>query len=107
MGDRWAQHMRYGTSRLLQLAGPTESLSPLHQTLFEAFRVLEATRAVMYGDGTFLSQSAWLSYHPNPATTISGTCDPMTSIHTLIIQTSAFSYQQVEFTKFLLTRLTD
>lgn len=47
----------------------------------------------MYGDGTFLSQNPWLSYHPSPATKNSGTPDLMTSMDTLIIQISAFSHQ--------------
>ncbi|KAL7809322.1 hypothetical protein V8C44DRAFT_366232 [Trichoderma aethiopicum] len=58
-GDAWAKHMFYGTSKVLQLAGPDACSSPLQQRLFSAFRVLEANRAILYGDATFLSENKW------------------------------------------------
>ncbi|KAH8903621.1 hypothetical protein BR93DRAFT_884966 [Coniochaeta sp. PMI_546] len=98
-GDSWAQHMCYGTSKILQMAGPTKSSSSLRRTLFDAFRVLEATRAIMYGDETFLSQDTWLSYHPSSGLKQSGAPDLMETIYTLMIQASSFAnvlFDQVE-----------
>lgn len=91
LGERWAQHMRSGSSRILQLAGPTESLSPLRRPFFDAFRIMEASRAILYGDGTFLSQDEWLYYDSNPTTGKQGKTDALHSILTLVIQTSSFS----------------
>lgn len=45
----------------------------------------------MYGDGTFLSQDAWLYYDTNRTTEKQGKTDPLHSILTLVIQTSSFS----------------
>ncbi|TWU78636.1 hypothetical protein ED733_005365 [Metarhizium rileyi] len=55
-GDRWARHMLYGTGKLLQFADMSCKPSPLKQMLFDAFQVLEANRAIMYGVDTFLSE---------------------------------------------------
>ncbi|KAH7131746.1 hypothetical protein B0J13DRAFT_108152 [Dactylonectria estremocensis] len=59
-GERWVQHMLHGTSRMFQLSGLTAQPSRLSEKLFAAFRALEATRAIIYGNGTFLSQENWI-----------------------------------------------
>ncbi|KAL7905235.1 fungal-specific transcription factor domain-containing protein [Trichoderma velutinum] len=97
-GEGWAKHMFYGTSKVLQLAGPDAYTSSLQQRLLNAFRVLEANRTILYGDATFLSEGKWRVYNglnhkaaENP--------DCMTSITELMIQTSAFSkrlFEQIE-----------
>ncbi|KAL6895179.1 hypothetical protein HDV57DRAFT_207 [Trichoderma longibrachiatum] len=58
-GDAWVNYMFSGTSKVLQLAGPDACSSPLQQRLFSVFRVLEANRAILYGDATFLSEKKW------------------------------------------------
>ncbi|KAJ6784403.1 hypothetical protein PWT90_09464 [Aphanocladium album] len=91
LGDQWAQHMRQGLSTILRLTGPVTSRSSLSQTFLDAFRVMEATRAVMYGDGTFLSQDAWLHHYSSPKPRGYSVSDPMRGIATLIIQTASFA----------------
>lgn len=91
-GDGWAKHMLHGTSKVLQLAGPDAHQSTLQKRLLNAFRVLEANRAVLYGDDTFLSEGKWsLNYRiKTKQATVS---DPMAEITELMIQTSRFSKQ--------------
>lgn len=79
--------MYYGTSEMMQLEGPVEPPSPLRQTLFDAFRIMETIRAIIYGDGTFLSQDA----RPSLASTISGWSNQMETIQTHMIETATFS----------------
>ncbi|KND91844.1 hypothetical protein TOPH_03447 [Tolypocladium ophioglossoides CBS 100239] len=90
-GDGWAKHMLYGTSKMLQLAGPAEQLSSLRRQLFGAFRLLEASRAILYGEDTFLSQDKWLHFQTGYAVAGNSFPDPMESILTLIIQISSFN----------------
>lgn len=89
-GEGWAKHMFYGTSKVLQLAGPDVYASSLQQRLLNAFRVLEANRTIMFGDATFLSESKWRACN-SINHEIAETPDPTASITELMIQTSAFS----------------
>lgn len=59
-GDRWVKHMLYGTSRILQSSGSLSLSGRLERQLFTAFKMLEANRAILYGEDTFLSQELWL-----------------------------------------------
>ncbi|KAL6802880.1 fungal-specific transcription factor domain-containing protein [Trichoderma sp. SZMC 28013] len=97
-GEGWAKHMFYGTSKVLQLAGPDAYASSLQQRLLNAFRVLEANRTILFRDVTFLSESKWSVYDSmnHKAAEIP---DCMTSIIELMVQTSAFSkrlFEQIE-----------
>ncbi|KAL6894891.1 fungal-specific transcription factor domain-containing protein [Trichoderma evansii] len=94
-GDRWAKHMFYGTSKVLQLAGPDAHQSTLQKRLLSAFRVLEANRAILYGDDTFLSKGRW-SLNNRIRTKEAEIPDPMSEITELMIQTSRFSKQLFE-----------
>lgn len=89
-GEGWAKHMFYGTSKVLQLAGPDAQQSTLQKRLLSAFRVLEANRAILYGDDTFLSKGRW-SLNDRIRTKEAKIPDPMTEITELMIQTSRFS----------------
>lgn len=91
-GDGFAKHMLYGTSKVLQLAGPDAHPSTLQKRLLNAFRVLEANRAILYGDGTFLSEDEW-SLNNRARTKQATVPDPMADIIELMIQTSRFSKQ--------------
>lgn len=91
-GDGFAKHMLYGTSKILQLAGPDAHSSTLQTRLLNAFLVLEANRAILYGDGTFLSEDKW-SFNIKVRTIQAAVPDPMADIINLMIQTSRFSKQ--------------
>lgn len=88
--------MCHGTAKLLQLQGPIDSLSPLDKILFDGFRVLEAIRAIMYGDETFLSQDVWQQHRPGPTSEGVDWSDPMEMVHRLVIQVASFSKRQVQ-----------
>lgn len=90
--DGFAKHMLYGTSKVLQLTGPNAHPSTLQKRLLNAFRVLEANRAILYGDGTFLSEDEW-SFNNRARTKQAIAPDPMADIIELMIQTSSFSKQ--------------
>ncbi|KAL6693160.1 hypothetical protein J3F84DRAFT_86376 [Trichoderma pleuroticola] len=90
--------MFYGTSKILQLAGPDAYESSLQQRLLNAFRVLEANRTILFGDATFLSESKWRVYN-SINHKAAETPDCMSNITELMIQTSAFSkrlFEQIE-----------
>jgi hypothetical protein len=57
--------MLYGTGKMLQLTQFAASPSPLKQMLFEAFQIMEANRAIMYGVDTFLSERHWVEVRRN------------------------------------------
>ncbi|KAL0767757.1 hypothetical protein CaCOL14_009996 [Colletotrichum acutatum] len=87
-GDRWAKHMLYGTARIIQSVAATRRSCQLDRRLFGAFRSLEANRAIMYGEDTFLSQEPWSKSRrelvANPASQVETTFD-------LLIEISSFS----------------
>ncbi|KAL5334409.1 hypothetical protein BJX70DRAFT_378400, partial [Aspergillus crustosus] len=89
-GEGWIKHMLYGTTKLLQLAGPTMAMSPLRRGFFDLYRVLEASRALIYCEETILSQGCWVD-HQTKLSSSHGSWEPMEAILTLMIQTSAFS----------------
>jgi hypothetical protein len=93
-GERWAKHVVHGTSKMLALAGPTSLSTSLRQRLFDAFRVLEANRAIFFGDETFLAQPAWASHHPSRYSLLSGEGihrDPVDTIFSLKLRVATFS----------------
>jgi hypothetical protein len=91
-GEGWAKHMLYGTSRVLQLAGPDAQQSTLQKRLLDAFQVLESNRAILYGDDSFLSENNW-SLKSRVKTKQTTSPHPMAEITELMIQTSRFSKQ--------------
>lgn len=86
-GERWIKHMLYGTCRIFQSKGPGR-LDPLSERLFEAFRLLEASRAIIYGGPTFLFQDSWMKRKKPPARDPS---DPMETILEFLVRISTWS----------------
>ncbi|CAI7642778.1 unnamed protein product [Penicillium palitans] len=89
-GEGWVKHMLYGTSKMLQLVGPTDCMSSPRRIFYDLFRVLEASRALLYNEETILSQECWLGLQ-NSLSSSATQWDPMEEIITLMIETSAFS----------------
>ncbi|KAH6874074.1 hypothetical protein B0T10DRAFT_533100 [Thelonectria olida] len=87
-GERWVKHMLYGTSRIVQSLGPTAQTGQLRSRLFEAFRQLEANRAVLYGEDTFLSQAMWLKCHNHLAPSLA---DPIETGLGALVRMASFS----------------
>ena len=90
-GDEWAKHMVYGTSKMLQCMKNTTRTLSLRQKLFDAFRVLEINRAIIYGEATMLSQGRWPVTGDNATSGKDGHCDPMGMALMIMMRTSAFS----------------
>lgn len=83
--------MVFGTSVILQMLGPTHEFSSRQQKLFDAFRLLETNRAILYGEPTFLSQGVWSEYQQSVALKKNNSSDPMETILALMMQVSSFS----------------
>ncbi|EAW13448.1 uncharacterized protein ACLA_054950 [Aspergillus clavatus NRRL 1] len=90
-GDGWAKHMLHGAAQLLQLTGPNQPVNPLRQRFWELFRGLEATRAILYGERTMLSQDSWMAFQQGLSTGRPGSWGSMENVLTLVIHTAAFS----------------
>jgi hypothetical protein len=86
-GERWIKHMLYGTCRIFQSKGPGK-LEPLSERLFEAFRLLEANRAIIYGGSTFLFQDSWMKRKKFAAT---GFLDPTETVLEFLVRISTWS----------------
>lgn len=82
--------MLYGTSKMLQLAGPNDCMSSARRMFYDLFRVLEASRVLLYNEETILSQECWLGLQKSLSSSATR-WDPMEEIITLMIETSAFS----------------
>ncbi|OQD69739.1 hypothetical protein PENPOL_c002G04523 [Penicillium polonicum] len=89
-GEGWVKHMLYGTSKMLQLAGPTDCMSSARRIFYDLFRVLEASRALIYNEETILSQECWLGLQKSLSSSAIR-WDAIEEIITLMIETSAFS----------------
>ncbi|KAI6753951.1 hypothetical protein HG530_013127 [Fusarium avenaceum] len=87
-GDQWADHLVYGTSRMLQSSITLNHRNQLDRQLVGAFRLLEANRAVLYGVETFISQDAWLNHYSRYALDPSS---PVETIFGLLIEISSFT----------------
>jgi hypothetical protein len=62
--------------------------------MFDAFRVLEANRAVIFGDDTFLSQPTWALHHSNMQGSGRQECsqwNPTDTIYKLKLQVASYS----------------
>ncbi|CEO59572.1 hypothetical protein PMG11_04245 [Penicillium brasilianum] len=90
-GDGWAKHMLYGTSRLLQAAGPNQAYSHSRKAFLEIFKIFEANRAVLYGESTMLSCFEWApTYHMDCHTTLPD-WDSLGPISSILVRISTFN----------------
>ena len=87
-GDPWAKHMLYGTARIIQASGTTIQSGQLSKRLFGAFKLLEANRAILYGEKTFLSQDTWPKCQQQLAINLAS---PMEIVFGFLIEISSFS----------------
>lgn len=89
--------MLYGTGRMLQLSNMSRGPSPLKQMLFDAFQVLEANRAIMYGVETFLSENRWTVVRKTLFLRAGQSAGlPMDDMITLMLYTASFSQRYAE-----------
>ncbi|KAI1035191.1 hypothetical protein LB504_005824 [Fusarium proliferatum] len=84
-GGQWAKHMLYGTSKILELSGADSRSDYLRCQSFETFRLLEANRAILYGEDTVLSDYACTGQHDLI------TSNPLDEILNFMIKISSFS----------------
>lgn len=83
--------MVFGTSKMLQPMRNTIRSPSLRQKLFDAFRVLEINRAILYGEATMLSQGRWPISGDSVASETNDGWDSMGTVLTLMVNTSSFS----------------
>jgi len=86
--------MLYGTSMMLQLSGPDKNMSSLRRTFYGMFRMLEASRALLYSDRTMLSQDSWIDFHQELVSE-DEIWDPIEEMLALMIRCSTFSLRCV------------
>ncbi|KAK8001216.1 hypothetical protein PG991_013438, partial [Apiospora marii] len=58
-GDGWLMHMVHGTTNALQASGPSACRAGLGLSFFLQARIFEASRALLLGERTFLSNPEW------------------------------------------------
>lgn len=92
-GGQWAKHMLYGTSKILDLSGTDSRSDYLRCQSFETFRLLEANRAILYGEDTVLSDYTCKGQHDLI------TSNPLDEILNFMIKISSFSKRLVFFEK--------
>jgi hypothetical protein len=80
-----------GISKLLQLAGPENSLAVSRGAFFQVFRVLEATRAIIYGHHTILATPGWMGLQQESSSQTASSSKRMDEILSLMIRVSTFS----------------
>ncbi|KAL3490352.1 hypothetical protein BJX62DRAFT_238164 [Aspergillus germanicus] len=89
-GEGWAKHMVSGASKVLQLTGPENSMAVSRRAFFQVFRVLEATRAIIYGHSTILATPGWMGLQQEHFSQTSS-WKRMDEILSLMIRVSTFS----------------
>ena len=69
-------------------------MSPLRRAFYGIFRMLEASRALLYGESTILAEDSWVSFHEK---FVSGDeiWDPIEEMLALMIRCSTFSLRYV------------
>ncbi|KAL5346425.1 hypothetical protein ACLOAV_008696 [Pseudogymnoascus australis] len=89
-GEGWVKHMLHGTSMILRLSRLDKNMSSLRRTFYGIFRMLEASRALLYGEATILSEVSWVNFHKK---LVSGDeiWDPIEEILALMIRCSTFN----------------
>ncbi|OBS26131.1 hypothetical protein FPOA_00074 [Fusarium poae] len=95
-GDPWANHMLYGTSKILQSSGITKPNDKLGEQFFAAFNWLEANRAILYGEDTILSQREWQRCYKTLPSASNSQAD---TIFEIFVEISSFSkrfFDQIE-----------
>jgi hypothetical protein len=90
-GEGWAKHMVSGASKLLQLAGPENGMAVSRRVFFQVFRVLETTRAIIYGHHTILATRGWIGLQQGNSSQTSSSWKRMDEILSLMIRVSTFS----------------
>ncbi|KAJ5974865.1 hypothetical protein N7481_008572 [Penicillium waksmanii] len=75
---------------MLQLAGPSDCMSSARRIFYDLFRILEASRALLFDEETILSQECWLRLQ-NSLSRNATRWEPLEEIITLMIQASAFT----------------
>ncbi|KAH6666541.1 hypothetical protein F5X68DRAFT_177034 [Plectosphaerella plurivora] len=59
-GQRWLQHMVFGTSRALTAIGPARIRSGPLRTFFTQVRAFEVCRSIIFNDASFLATPEWV-----------------------------------------------
>ena len=94
-GDAWPKHMLCGVSRILKNTRSVDGPSSLDRAFIEMFSILEANRAIMYGNTTMLADAEW---EPSRRLSIGDVAwCPMSEILTLVVCISTWSVGFLEY----------
>ncbi|KAL4879075.1 fungal-specific transcription factor domain-containing protein [Aspergillus karnatakaensis] len=96
-GEGYVSHVFHGTSALLQLTGPSSSMTPLRRAFYDIFRVVEASRALPHCESTILTEPTWLRFQQMQQES-RDYWDPLDEISTLMIDASTFILRARETT---------
>ncbi|OBT91318.1 hypothetical protein VE01_10659 [Pseudogymnoascus verrucosus] len=107
-GDGWVKHILHGTSMILRLSSPDKNMSSLRRTFYGIFRMLEASRALLYNEATILAEDSWVNFHKQLAPN-DGIWDPIEEILALMIRCATFNLRGYEIVSQIpeLQRYTD
>lgn len=79
---------------ILRMSRPDKDMSSLRRTFYGIFRMLEASRALLYGEATILAEDSWVDFHEGLASD-DGIWDPIEEILALMIRCSTFNLRYV------------
>ncbi|OHW91978.1 C6 finger domain-containing protein [Colletotrichum incanum] len=60
-GQKWLQHMVFGTSQALLASGPATCTSGTMQTFFIQARIFEVCRSIIFNQASFLAAPEWIN----------------------------------------------
>lgn len=70
-GQKWLQHMVFGTAQALVASGAAACKSGTMRTFFVQARTFEACRAIIFNQPSFLANPEWISLTDGPSTNLS------------------------------------
>lgn len=84
---------------ILRLSSPDKNMSSLRRTFYGIFRMLEASRALLYNEATILAEDSWVNFHKQLAPN-DGIWDPIEEILALMIRCATFNLRFVSTPHF-------
>ncbi|KAK1970976.1 hypothetical protein LY78DRAFT_626758 [Colletotrichum sublineola] len=97
-GQKWLQHMVFGTSQALVASGPAACNSGTMRTFFVQARSFEVCRSIIFNQASFLAAPEWIDLTDRLSTSNVATLhDPLGELLKLIVLCSALRARTAEF----------
>ncbi|KZL65451.1 C6 finger domain-containing protein [Colletotrichum tofieldiae] len=101
-GQKWLQHMVFGTSQALVASGPATCTSGTMQTFFIQARIFEVCRSIIFNQASFLAAPEWISLTDSLANTNVVTAHhSLDELLKLVVLCSALRPRTAEFIQFI------